>query len=71
MRTTWHIPGVHEPTTQEIEAACAGIRATWSERVRRRRAGRASHQTVVLVQLTTALGLDRRRASSPNLLEFL
>jgi hypothetical protein len=71
MRSAWHLPEVHEPSTEEIEAACAGIRASWSERVRRRRAGRSTQQAVVLVQLTTALGLDRRRASSPNLLEYL
>ncbi|HVC93986.1 MAG TPA: hypothetical protein VND64_09865 [Pirellulales bacterium] len=63
---------VHEPTLEEIEATCAGIRAGWSQSVRRRRAGRKSVQTVLPMLLTTAVALDRRRrASSPGFLEDL
>jgi len=67
----WQPKEFHEPTPDEIEATCAGIRAGWSQSVRRRRAGRNSCQTVLPVEVTTALSFDRRRASSPNFLEDL
>jgi hypothetical protein len=71
MISAWQPHDVREPTPEEIEAACAGIRAGWSLNVRRRRAGRTIRQTVLPVEITSAVGFDRRRASSPNYLEYL
>ena len=71
MISHWQPKDFHEPTPEEIEATCAGIRAGWSQSVRRRRAGRKSCQTVLPVEVTTAVSFDRRRASSPNFPEDL